>query len=506
MNQQLLQSLFEDDRKEYATVWAYIFAYMVDGKFKSKRDIYNETGIYKMKLWRILKHGEAFGYQFYIKSKILYVNYEVKKTEVKAKEATVEKPIVSKEETKLFLNNKLDETAVAVPQPKTKYIEEIKQIIDYFNVKVKSKNPNAKGHQYGAAYINTHIIARLNEGYATTDFFIVIDNMYKEWIENKPEMSPYFRPQTLFGTKFGSYRDMIVVEHEQTESKSVKQLKELEAIIEKQDFSQIAKNPKPQNTNYYFITEELLEKNTSFIPQQRKFILAKKEKWICNYNNEDFKILCKKLITFSINLNFQIPDILVMESIAKYLDANYGMVTLKEIDIALGLYMAGTLNLREDNKYQVNKLSFKFLAEIITLYNNSEHVRKTLKVFNEMLPKLQKAHEDYLELKKKHNIDKKLTEYKTKGIVDNIEKTYDYFVEKHKLIDVTGELKKELFSKCIAENKNLDTKKDKDKFAVKLKEKILYHYFDSIIQSDNEEQFYISIGDQINNQPIQLAQ
>ena len=123
-----------------------------------------------------------------------------------------------------------------------------------------------------------------------------------------------------------------------------------------------------------------------------------------------------------------------------------------------------------------------------------------------MLPKLQKAHEDYLELKKKHNIDKKLTEYKTKGIVDNIEKTYDYFVEKHKLIDVTGELKKELFSKCIAENKNLDTKKDKDKFAVKLKEKILYHYFDSIIQSDNEEQFYISIGDQINNQPIQLAQ
>lgn len=49
-----------------------------------------------------------------------------------------------------------------------------------------------------------HIRARWGEGYRLDDFERVIDNKLAEWGSN-PEMRPFLRPQTLFGTKFEGY-------------------------------------------------------------------------------------------------------------------------------------------------------------------------------------------------------------------------------------------------------------------------------------------------------------
>ena len=47
------------------------------------------------------------------------------------------------------------------------------------------------------------INARLDEGFTEEDFYKVIDNKCKDWLNTK--MSEYLRPETLFGTKFESY-------------------------------------------------------------------------------------------------------------------------------------------------------------------------------------------------------------------------------------------------------------------------------------------------------------
>lgn len=48
------------------------------------------------------------------------------------------------------------------------------------------------------------INARLAEGYTEQDFITVIDKKWDEW-KDSPNMIPYMRPSTLFGTKFESY-------------------------------------------------------------------------------------------------------------------------------------------------------------------------------------------------------------------------------------------------------------------------------------------------------------
>lgn len=48
------------------------------------------------------------------------------------------------------------------------------------------------------------ISARIKEGYNEDDFFKVIDNMCREWLQDV-KMQKYLRPETLFGTKFEGY-------------------------------------------------------------------------------------------------------------------------------------------------------------------------------------------------------------------------------------------------------------------------------------------------------------
>lgn len=71
------------------------------------------------------------------------------------------------------------------------------QVIDYLNEKAqKTYRANSKQTQ-------SHIRARVNEGFTLDDFKAVIDNKCKDWMGT--DFEQYLRPSTLFGTKFESY-------------------------------------------------------------------------------------------------------------------------------------------------------------------------------------------------------------------------------------------------------------------------------------------------------------
>ena len=72
-----------------------------------------------------------------------------------------------------------------------------KEIIDHLNLRT--------GQHYKHSTDKTRrlIKTRLNEGFTLEDFKVVIDKMCVEWMNT--DMKKYFRPETLFGTKFESY-------------------------------------------------------------------------------------------------------------------------------------------------------------------------------------------------------------------------------------------------------------------------------------------------------------
>jgi uncharacterized phage protein (TIGR02220 family) len=76
-------------------------------------------------------------------------------------------------------------------------INVIKHIIEYLNNKLGTR------YKYTTKDIQSHIKARLKEGFTYEDFVCVIDKKYKEWHGTK--MEEYLRPITLFSTKFQSY-------------------------------------------------------------------------------------------------------------------------------------------------------------------------------------------------------------------------------------------------------------------------------------------------------------
>lgn len=76
-------------------------------------------------------------------------------------------------------------------------INVIKDIIDYLNKKLGTR------YKYSTKDIQSHIKARLKEGFTYEDFVSVIDKKYQEWHGTKWEK--YLRPITLFSTNFQSY-------------------------------------------------------------------------------------------------------------------------------------------------------------------------------------------------------------------------------------------------------------------------------------------------------------
>lgn len=72
-----------------------------------------------------------------------------------------------------------------------------KIIVDYLNEKAGTNyRPTGRATQ-------SHINARLAEGYTVEDFYIVIDKKCSEW--KGTDFERYLRPETLFGTKFENY-------------------------------------------------------------------------------------------------------------------------------------------------------------------------------------------------------------------------------------------------------------------------------------------------------------
>ena len=74
----------------------------------------------------------------------------------------------------------------------------IKEIVDYFN------NITGKKYKYTSKSTQSHINARLEEGFTVEDFKRVVDVKNAAW-KDDPKMSEYLRPETLFGTKFEGY-------------------------------------------------------------------------------------------------------------------------------------------------------------------------------------------------------------------------------------------------------------------------------------------------------------
>ena len=91
-------------------------------------------------------------------------------------------------------------------------LNDIKQIVDYLNLKTKSK------FKYSSKTTQTKIIARLNEGYTLDDFIVVIDKKTDEWLEDS-EFNKYLCPETLFGTKFEKYLNQRVIKKSQSQKK-----------------------------------------------------------------------------------------------------------------------------------------------------------------------------------------------------------------------------------------------------------------------------------------------
>lgn len=104
------------------------------------------------------------------------------------------------EETTIYpIDTNCIDTTDAVTDPITNsYSNEIKEIIDYLNLKTnKNYTGKTKAHR-------DHIIARLKDGFSVEDFKKVIDNQVNAWGADE-KMKTYIRPETLFCGKFETY-------------------------------------------------------------------------------------------------------------------------------------------------------------------------------------------------------------------------------------------------------------------------------------------------------------
>lgn len=83
-------------------------------------------------------------------------------------------------------------------------INDIKIIIEYLNMSLKTR------YRYTTKSIQSHIRARLKEGFTVDDFKSVIDKKKRGWMGT--DFQKYLRPDTLFGTKFQCYLNEIETE------------------------------------------------------------------------------------------------------------------------------------------------------------------------------------------------------------------------------------------------------------------------------------------------------
>ncbi len=78
------------------------------------------------------------------------------------------------------------------------------EILNYFNIKIKSKAPTKRGFDIKSKSNLKFVNARLKSGYTKEDLTRVIDKKFKDWWGTSYQM--FIRPETLFNeTKFQGY-------------------------------------------------------------------------------------------------------------------------------------------------------------------------------------------------------------------------------------------------------------------------------------------------------------
>lgn len=105
---------------------------------------------------------------------------------------------------------------------KNNILDEIKEIIDYLNIKSNSH------YKYSSDKTKSLIKARMDDGFTLDDFKAVIDKKYNEWVGT--DMEKYLRPETLFGNKFESYLNQKITNEIKNMKKSDKQMEILKGV------------------------------------------------------------------------------------------------------------------------------------------------------------------------------------------------------------------------------------------------------------------------------------
>ena len=78
------------------------------------------------------------------------------------------------------------------------------EILNYLNIKIKSKAPTKRGFDIKSKSNLKFVNARLKSGYTKEDLTRVIDKKFKDWWGTSYQM--FIRPETLFNeTKFQGY-------------------------------------------------------------------------------------------------------------------------------------------------------------------------------------------------------------------------------------------------------------------------------------------------------------
>lgn len=73
----------------------------------------------------------------------------------------------------------------------------------YINIIARLNEKSGMNYKHSSKATQSHINARLAEGYTVEDFYTVIDKKCAEW--RGTDFEKYLRPSTLFGSKFENY-------------------------------------------------------------------------------------------------------------------------------------------------------------------------------------------------------------------------------------------------------------------------------------------------------------
>jgi len=156
-------------------------------------------------------------------AKVYGINKDYDKWEPLPKKVTLLKKVMSvTEKGNPSLPKKVPTKATTTKATTTKAIKDIVgQVICHLNERTgKNFSPLARP-------TISHISARISEGHSLDDFKRVIDRKARDWLTD-PKMSPYLRPETLFGMKFEGYLNEN--DHPMTGIVSTNTIKTIEAL------------------------------------------------------------------------------------------------------------------------------------------------------------------------------------------------------------------------------------------------------------------------------------